>query len=105
MRARRTRTDVLTRLQRLESRAAVAAHQVKLRFGKLRRLPPEYQGERHVVIAKQLPSKGGREWVEYEEVPGPDPNPAQERKLGRPGALRRPGSQCLPTRVEIADSL
>jgi hypothetical protein len=27
------------------------------------------------VIAKELPSQNGREWVEFEEVPGPDPNP------------------------------
>jgi len=47
-----------------------------LRFGHLRRLPPDYKGEKHVVIAKQLPNRNGEEWVEFEEVPGPDPKRA-----------------------------
>jgi len=51
---------------------------VKVRFGDLRRLPQDYKGERHVVVGKQLPSKNGQEWVEFEEVPGPDPNPQQQ---------------------------
>jgi hypothetical protein len=42
---------------------------------------PDYKGEEHVVIAKELPSQNGREWVEFEEVPGPDPNP-EKRKPG-----------------------
>jgi hypothetical protein len=42
-------------------------------MGHLKRLPPEYKGERHIVIAKQLPNIGGQEWVEYEERPGPEP--------------------------------
>jgi hypothetical protein len=46
------RTALLSRLERLESRAAVVAHHTKLRFGDLRRLPPDYKGEKHVVIAK-----------------------------------------------------
>jgi hypothetical protein len=44
----------------------------------INRLPPEYRGERHVVVAKHLPSQFGQEWVEFEEVPGPDQNPTQE---------------------------
>ena len=74
------------RLERLESRVAVAGDQTMLRFGHLRRLPPDYKGEKHVVIAKQLPNRNGEEWVEFEEVPGPDPNP-QERKAGRPDCI------------------
>ena len=46
---------------------------VKLRFGHLRRLPGDYQRERHVVIAQQLPDRDGQEWVEFAEVPGPPP--------------------------------
>ena len=70
----------MTRLERLESRAALR-RSVKLRFGNLRRLSQQYKGERHVVIAKQLPSRAGQEWVEFQEVPGPNPN-RHELKLG-----------------------
>src|SRR5436309_839299 len=52
-------------------------HHFKFRFGNLKRLPPEYTGERHVVISKHLPNEGDRERVEFEEVRGPDPNPRQ----------------------------
>ena len=86
MRTGRTRSALLTRLARLESRAAVVTHPVKLRFGKLRRLPRDYEGEKHVVVAKQLPKHGDQEWAEFEEVPGPDPNP-QERGRGVPEYL------------------
>ena len=48
---------------------------ITLRFGNLRRLPKDYQGERHTVIVKQLPDRNDQNWVEFEEVPGPDPNP------------------------------
>ena len=37
----------------------------------LRRLPQDFKGERHAVIAKHLPSQSGQEWVDFEEVPGP----------------------------------
>jgi len=80
------RTALVSRLERLESRVAAAAHHTTLRFGHLRRLPPDYKGEKHVVIAKQLPSQNGEEWVEFEEVPGPDSNPP-ERKAGRPDLI------------------
>jgi hypothetical protein len=73
----------VARLERLESRAIVL-RPVKLRFGKLRRLGQEYKGERHVVIAKHLPSQAGQEWVEFEEVPGPAPSPPHDLKLGVP---------------------
>ena len=75
MRAK-TRAGLLVRLERLEYRvAAVGQHHFKFRFGNLKRLPREYTGERHVVITKHLPNEGDRERVEFEEVPGPDPNP------------------------------
>lgn len=51
------------------------------RFGNLRRLPEDYQGERHVEIAKYLPAINGQEWVEFVEVPGP----------GRTSRHRTPG--------------
>jgi hypothetical protein len=77
MRTGRTRGTLLSRLERLEVRT-VGLRPVTVRMGKLRRLPEDYKGERHVVVAKQLPSQNGREWVEFEEVPGPDPNPPQQ---------------------------
>jgi hypothetical protein len=62
--------------------------------GHLKRLPPEYKGQRHIVIAKQLPNVGGQEWVEYKERPGlsrlraatpcrPRPQPTPGRRFRR----------------------
>ena len=45
-----------------------------VRFGNLRRLPEDYQGQRHSEFARCLPDQDGREWVEYVEVPGPEPS-------------------------------
>ena len=44
-------------------------------FRDLKRLTREYQGERHVIVSRELPKRGDQEWVEFEEVPRPDPNP------------------------------
>ncbi len=79
MRAGRTCGGLWARLARLERHAAAAEPLVvKVRFGNIRRLPPDYAGERHVAITKQLPNNGNQEWVEYEEVPGPDPSPPEK---------------------------
>jgi hypothetical protein len=78
----RTSRALLARLERLECRTATAGT-IKVRFGDLRRLPPDYTGERHVVVARELPSQFGQDWVEFEEVPGPDPTPPQEWKPGQ----------------------
>ena len=83
MRAR-TRAGLLTRLERLECRAEARDHRVTLRFGHLKRLLREYQGERHVIITRELPKQGDREWVEFEEVPGPDPDPPRDPTHGSP---------------------
>ena len=80
------RAALLSRLERLESHAAAAAHKIKLRFGNLRRLPPDYKGEKHVVVAKELPIRNGQEWVEFEELPGPDPH-RRERRAGVPDGI------------------
>jgi hypothetical protein len=88
MRRSHTRGTLLSRLERLEVRT-VSSHRVKVRFGKLRQLPEDYKGERHVIVAKQLPSRNGQEWVEFEEVPGPDPNPPQKPQRG------------VPTRIDV----
>jgi hypothetical protein len=74
---------LVTRLARLESRRVLVEHSTKVRMGHLKRLPREYTGERHVIVAKELPNVGNQEWVEFEEVPGPDPNPPQ--RAARPG--------------------
>ena len=80
MRTGRTTGTLLARLERLECRAAVS-RKLKTRFGNLRRLPPDYVGERHMVIAKHLPCRFGQEWVEFEEAPGPDPSSELDKYL------------------------
>jgi len=87
MRTSRRRGTLLTRLERLECQAAAQAaafRKVIIRVGHLRQLPPDYQGERHVVITKRLPGEFGQERVEFEEVPGPDPTPVPEFQHGVP---------------------
>ena len=71
----------------LECRVAARDQPVKLRFGHLKRLPREYQGERHVIVARELPKQGDQEWVEIEEVPGPDPDPPEQLARGAPQRL------------------
>jgi hypothetical protein len=71
-----------SRLGRLEHAAAVTLtlHPYKLRLGHLRQLPREYTGERHIEIVKRLPPRSSiGEWVEFEERPGPNPKPREER--------------------------
>jgi len=80
----RTRGGLLTRLERLECRVIAAHQRFRILYGHLKRLPREYQGERHVVVARQLPSQGDQEWVEFEELPGPDPNPPERPEPGTP---------------------
>ena len=75
----RTRGAMFARLERLETRAA-PVRPIKVRLGHLRRLPQDFVGDRHIIVAKQLPSQWGREWVEFEERPGPDPKPPQIRR-------------------------
>ena len=87
MRTGRTRGTLLSRLERLEVRTAGASGQIKFRMGDLRRLPADYVGERHIVVAKELPSQNGQEWVEFEEVPGPDPNPPPAQRYQHQGSV------------------
>jgi hypothetical protein len=68
---------LLTRLARLEVRTSSAECRVTVRFGHLKRLPPEYTGERHVIVTRELPNQGEQEWVEFQEVPGPEPEAPQ----------------------------
>lgn len=83
MKTARTRRTLLARLERLECRAHADHAGVRVRFGHLRQLPADYKGERHVVVTKELPDKGAN-WVDFAEVPGPDPNPARDFTHGVP---------------------
>jgi hypothetical protein len=70
MRAR-TSAGLLTRLERLECRLAARDQPIKLRLGHLKRLPREYQGERHVIVARELPKQGsGRGHRDSPKDPG-----------------------------------
>ena len=73
----RKRAGLLTRIDRLECLVVASDRRITLRFGYLKQLPPEYQGERHVIVSRELPKQGDQEWVEFEEVPGPDPDPSR----------------------------
>ena len=67
---RKKMRSLLTRLKRLEKvRAADRLPQIELQIGYLKKLPPEYTGERHVVTVDRL-SDGTYHW---EERPGPAP--------------------------------
>lgn len=62
--------SLLTRLKRLERvRAAERQPPIELQIGYLKKLPPEYAGERHVATVDRL-SDGKYQW---EERPGPAP--------------------------------
>jgi len=57
---------------------------IHVRLGHLRRLPEDYEGERHIVVTERLPDQDGWEWVEYAEVPGPSPiSPPPDPRLPR----------------------
>jgi hypothetical protein len=60
---------LLNRLQRLEQMRAGGSRPVELQFGYLKKLPPDYTGERHVVTLGRL-LDGNYQW---EERPGPAP--------------------------------
>jgi hypothetical protein len=68
--------SLLTRLKRLEQ-VQPAAHQppVELQIGYLKKLPPEYNGERHIVTASR--DADGR--YHWEERRGPEPAHEDER--------------------------
>jgi hypothetical protein len=61
------------RLECLEARAAEEKH-FQVQIGYLKRLPADYQGERHVVTAGQRAAEGMRPGrYEFEERPGRAP--------------------------------
>ena len=59
------------RLERVEARVAETHLQVQI--GYMKRLPADYQGDRHVVTVGQHAGEGGRTRYEFEERPGPAP--------------------------------
>ena len=75
------RAALRSRLERLEVRVEPKKPHF-FRSGYLKTLPPDYVGERHVVIVKREPSggPGNFEWCEFEERPGPAPVDAHEEQ-------------------------
>ena len=73
------RAALRSRLERLEVKVEPKKPHF-FRSGYLETLPPDYVGERHVVIVKREPrgASGNFEWCEFEERPGPAPVDAQE---------------------------
>jgi hypothetical protein len=65
-----------SRLKRLEGRGSFGQCRVEVRVGTLKRLPPEHEGERHLVVARHLTTECGGKRFEFEEAPGPDPEVA-----------------------------
>lgn len=68
------RAKLLSRLKKLEARREAEVGLI-VRLGRLRPLPSEFTGSRHVVIVKrELTGPDGAEWCEAEERPGPAPS-------------------------------
>ena len=65
------RSKLLSRLERLEAQAQAARGEM-IQIGPLKRLPADFIGDRHVVVARRYPS-GTPNWetCEFEERPGP----------------------------------
>jgi hypothetical protein len=84
------------RLERLEARAAEKDFQVQI--GYLKRLPADYQGDRHVVTVGQQAADGTRpDRYEFEERPGTAPNESVAENilrvcLVRPACRKERGS-------------
>ena len=71
---------ILGRLKRLETRAVTLGDgRLEVQLGYMKKLPPEYTGERHVVTVGQLPN-GHYQW---EEHPGPAPPGSEDSSDGR----------------------
>jgi hypothetical protein len=65
------------RLEKLEAviESRDESNRLKIEFGYIQRLPPEYQGARYLVVRDQLPWNGvGEGLYEWEEVEGPATN-------------------------------
>ena len=77
-------TRIRTRLAKLElTRTVQAEKRLVIRFGTLKRLPADYQGERHVAtIAGPGCDPEHPDCYEFEERPGSDPCPAETAGIG-----------------------
>jgi hypothetical protein len=62
------RAKLVSRVQRLEARVR-RARQSTLRIGRLKQLPLDYIGERHVVVVEKRPDTPAG-FCEFEERPG-----------------------------------
>ena len=72
------------RLSRLEAAGSPCYRQIF--YGWVEHLPPEYKGERHLVIADGSPTTSDRfGWCRFEEREGPAPGPARQSRRARPG--------------------
>jgi hypothetical protein len=71
-------------LAKLEfTRTIQAEKRLVIRFGRLKRLPPDYEGERHVAtVAGPGSDPAHPDRHEFEERPGPDPRPAETAGTG-----------------------
>ena len=69
------RSTFRSRLEKLEAHRCAAA--TITRSGIVVRLPDDFTGERHVVLATRWPTDSpNAEWCQFEERPGPGPNEA-----------------------------
>lgn len=66
--------SLVSRLARLEqAEARAAGRRVTIQYGRMKYLPPDYTGERHVVTISRTPDPAtGRDLFEWEERPGPE---------------------------------
>jgi hypothetical protein len=58
----------------------MAPKRLRLQYGYLKTLPDNFVGPRHTVTVRQIPrawrTYSGGDWFEWEERPGPGPEPA-----------------------------
>jgi hypothetical protein len=74
---------IAKRLRRLEDPFGPASgpRRMVVQYGYLKRLPRDFTGPRHVVTVRQIPpeelppASRAETWFEWEERPGPDPDP------------------------------
>ena len=67
------KAKLLARLERLETRTSLSKP-LTFRYGWLKPLRPDFEGERHIAIVEKQPTNSpGIEWCEFEERPGRAP--------------------------------
>ena len=72
---------LLARLQKLETQSG-ASRRFVLRYGRLKPLPDDYDGERHVMIVKRESAGSPEiEWCEFEERPGLAPPGSEDPRF------------------------